>query len=214
MGARGVTGLQTIRIAGAAAAGLSAVLFVALAFQAGSGAPAPLDDAIRTAIHSWTSGELTAIAIALSFAGSAFVWPAVAIFAAVIFWRLGWRHAAIDLIIVMAGAVILENTLKYLFARTRPEAYFGAAPASYSFPSGHALYAACLYGALACLITSRTRGLLLSAALWAGALLLSGAIGFSRVYLGMHYPSDVAGGYLVAAFWIGLVTAMRATNEK
>src|SRR6185436_15397566 len=128
--------------------------------------------------------------------------------------RLAWRRAAIDLAIVMTGAVVLGNVLKLAFARARPEIYFGLAPPTYSFPSGHALYAACLFGALACLIADRILDPMRGAALWAGAVLLAGAIGVSRIYLGVHYPSDVAGGYLVAVFWVGLVTAARASTQR
>ena len=209
-----MTDIQAARVAGAATASAAFLLFALLAWATATGVIAPWDDAIRAGVHAWASDGATSLALALSFVGSAVVWGPLSIVAVVLFWRLGWRLAALDLTIVMAGAIALENALKYFFARARPDAYFGAAPASDSFPSGHALFAASLYGALACLIAARAGGARTAVALGSGAALLCGAIGLSRIYLGVHYPSDVAAGYLVAIFWIGTVTAVRARADK
>ena len=214
MGARALTRLEGVRLTGAAAAALAAVLFALLAWGVASGAIAGADEAIRTGVHSFASDFSTALALALSFAGSAPIWVVIAIGATAAFWYLGWRRAAFDLAIVMLGAMVLENTLKLAFARVRPEIYFGIAPPTYSFPSGHALFAACLYGALACLISDRIGEPVKGAFIWGGAIVLAGAIGISRIYLGVHYPSDVVAGYLVAMFWIGVVTAARASDRK
>ena len=209
-----MTDIQAARVAGAATASAALLLFALLAGATATGVIAPWDEAIRAGVHAWASDGATSLALALSFVGSAVVWGPLSIVAVVLFWRLGWRHAALDLIIVMAGAIVLENTLKYFFARARPEVYFGMVPSSDSFPSGHALFAAGLYGALAYLIAARVGGARAAVALWTGAVLLAGAIGVSRIYLGVHYPSDVAAGYLVAIFWIGAVTAIRASTDK
>jgi undecaprenyl-diphosphatase len=209
-----MTRLRAVRLAGASSAGAAAVLFVLLAWAVASGAAEPWDTSLRGLVHNGASDAMTAAAFALSFVGSTPVWVIVAVAAAGIFVRLGWSKATADLAIVMIGAVVLENALKFAFARARPEVYFGALPPTYSFPSGHATYAACLYGALACLIADRIASVWKGAVLWMAAVLLACAIGLSRIYLGVHYPSDVAGGYLVAIFWIGLVTAFRASDRR
>lgn len=214
MGAGAMTRSQVARIAGASAAAVSAFLFALLAGAISAGATNSADAAIRTGINALSSDILTWLAFALSFVGSTPIWLSITIVAAVVFWRLELRRAAVDLTIVMAGAVVLGNLLKLVFARVRPEVFYGVAPPTYSFPSGHALYAACLYGALACLIADRVAGQVYGAALWVSGILLAGAIGLSRIYLGVHYPSDIAGGFLVAIFWVGLVTAVRASGER
>ena len=114
---------------------------------------------------------------------------------------------------MMAGAVVLENALKYAVHRTRPEPFFGTPPESYSFPSGHALFSACFYGALAWMLAARTRNAGACAAIWTAALALIAAIGLSRVYLGVHYPTDVIGGYLVAAFWLAGLLASQSGRD-
>jgi undecaprenyl-diphosphatase len=75
-------------------------------------------------------------------------------------------------------------------------------PASYSFPSGHSLAAFCFYGALAALLTARLRSRWLSALVWASAVVIIVAVGFSRLYLGVHYLSDIVGGYATGFVWV------------
>jgi undecaprenyl-diphosphatase len=209
-----MTRLQAVRLAGASAAGLSALLFAALAWAVVTGASGSYDTAIRDWVHGTAGDPLTALAFALTFIGSTGVWVAITLIAIAVFLRLARRKAAEDLAIVMIGAVLLENALKLTFERARPQAFFGALPESYSFPSGHAIYAGTLYGALACLIADRISSKAAGVALWVAAVLLAGTIGMSRIYLGVHYPSDVAAGFLVAIFWVGLVTAFRAGTRR
>src|SRR5262249_9538284 len=88
------------------------------------------------------------------------------------------------------------------------EAFFGPAPHTYSFPSGHALCSFCFYVVLAGLIAARTRSMLLRVAAGVIAAVLVLAIGLSRIYLGMHYPSHVIAGYLGAAIWVSALLAL------
>jgi undecaprenyl-diphosphatase len=110
----------------------------------------------------------------------------------------------------MAGALAMDVVLKHVFHRARPVAYFVPQPRTYSFPSGHALGSFCFYLVLAGLLTARLRDLTARVLIWMVAALLVAAIGFSRVYLGVHWPTDVIAGYAAAAFWVaGLVTVDR-----
>ena len=118
-----------------------------------------------------------------------------------------WRRAALWLFLSVAGADVLILTLKYGFHRQRPAAFFGAEPTSYSFPSGHSLASFCFYMVLAGLLSSRVRSPGLRIVVWIVASLLVAAIGLSRIYLGVHYPSDVIGGYLAAAVWVTTLLA-------
>jgi undecaprenyl-diphosphatase len=63
----------------------------------------------------------------------------------------------------------------------------------------------CFYGALAAILAARARGKAAKWCIWTGAVLLIGMIGYSRIYLGVHYPSDVIAGYCVGAVWVGAV---------
>jgi undecaprenyl-diphosphatase len=102
----------------------------------------------------------------------------------------------------MAGASVLDTVLKLAFHRARPEPYFGyVLPESYSFPSGHALFSFCFFTAGAALLAPRLQHSALRWLVWAVAASLILAIGFSRIYLGVHYPSDVLAGYAVGLIW-------------
>jgi undecaprenyl-diphosphatase len=147
---------------------------------------------------------------AISDLGSPVFLSALFVILIVVFLRVRWRYAAIWLSITMAGALALDVTLKNLFHRTRPVAYFIPEPSGYSFPSGHALGSFCFYMLLAGLLTARLRDRTARVLIWIGAALLVAAIGFSRVYLGVHWPTDVIAGYAAAACWVtGLVTVDR-----
>jgi undecaprenyl-diphosphatase len=110
--------------------------------------------------------------------------------------------------VAMTGSLVLDVALKYIYHRTRPTAYFGTAPHSYSFPSGHALCSFCFYGVLAGLLSARTKPLAWRLFIWFAAATLVIAIGLSRIYLGVHYPSDVVAGYLAAAVWVGTIIVL------
>jgi undecaprenyl-diphosphatase len=121
------------------------------------------------------------------------------------FWLTGHRREAVAFAVIMLGAVLLQLLLKLAFQRARPLPFFGPALHTYSFPSGHALNALCFYGTLAVLLGQRGRTWWLRAGLGLVAASLVLLIGVSRVYLGVHYPSDVIGGYLAAAIWLSAV---------
>jgi undecaprenyl-diphosphatase len=186
-------------------AGVCAPLFLILAFLVASGSTLAFDTTIRNGIHAWAGPALTETAHALSFVGSAFVWLLALAIAMAAFWIMGDRRGAIGLAIVMAGATLLDNGLKLAFHRVRPEVFFGALPNTYSFPSGHALFNFCFYGALAVILASRERRPGLRVALWIAAALVVLGIGLSRIYLGVHYPSDVLAGFLAGGAWLSFV---------
>ena len=124
---------------------------------------------------------------------------AVAVF---VFYRRGWRLSAVLLVVSTGGSIVLTTVLKGLFQRTRPELIDSGYQAPfYSFPSGHATVAVGFYGMLTVILAYRLRG----AARWAVAfcgLLVVLLIGCSRLYLGVHYPTDILAGYLSALLWL------------
>src|ERR1051326_3170744 len=102
----------------------------------------------------------------------------------------------------------MDEGLKLLFERHRPEAYFGLVePLGYSFPSGHSMASCCFYGGLALIAAGRARSRGMRWGIYSGAAMVIGGIGLSRVYLGVHYPTDVLGGYTAALAWLVLVWA-------
>ncbi|HEY6250241.1 MAG TPA: phosphatase PAP2 family protein [Candidatus Angelobacter sp.] len=164
------------------------------------------DSAIRGWVHQYSSPTMTEVAKTASWLGEYGVAIALVV-ALVLFLAFRWRRAALWLTITQAGALVLNVSLKYAFHRTRPDPFFGSLPHSYSFPSGHALFSFCFYGVLAGLLVDRIRSGIARTLIWIAASALIAAIGLSRIYLGVHYPTDVVGGYLTAAIWVSSMIA-------
>lgn len=178
-------------------------LFSWLAEEVFEGDTQKFDEGVRAAINQHASPALTSVMRFITFFGSTIFILALGICVVVVFIWIKWRHAALLFTITMAGALVLNGTLKLLFHRARPEAYFGIiAPTSYSFPSGHALYSFCFYGTLAVITSARLHSRAIRFVIWAAAVSLILLVGMSRIYLGVHYPSDVLAGYMTAFIWV------------
>jgi undecaprenyl-diphosphatase len=194
-------------VASLAVAVLALFLFAWLGSEVLQGDTQHFDQTVRNWVHQFASPGMTRTMTAISLLGYNILIVELVIAFAVFAW-LRWRRAAVWLAIAMAGSLALDLTLKYLYHRARPTAYFGTAPHSYSFPSGHALCSLCFYGVMAGLLSARTKALFWRLVIWtvAGALIV--AIGLSRIYLGVHYPSDVLAGYLAATVWVTTVIVL------
>jgi len=195
-------------IAGFLAAAAALFLFGWLAEHIWRHETIAFDASVRNGLHQFASPALTRFfRIVTIFGSEMFLVP----FCAFVIWRLvavGRRHAAALFTLAAAGAETLDFLLKVFFRRTRPEAYFGyALPSSYSFPSGHSMLSACIFGTLAAVVAPRLPQLWQKLATWTIAVVATLLIGTSRIYLGVHYPSDVAAGYAAAIIWIGGVRA-------
>jgi len=188
---------------GLLAAAIVMVLFAVLASEVLEGETQHFDDAVRMTVHGVASPGATTALHAVTQLGSPLFLLPMTIVSSLIFLHQRRIRGAILLTATMVGVSLLNWILKSVFQRPRPLPFFGlTVPASYSFPSGHSLAAFCFYGALAALVTARLRSTLWSALVWAGAVVLIIAVGFSRLYLGLHYPSDIVGGYATGFVWV------------
>jgi undecaprenyl-diphosphatase len=164
------------------------------------------DERVRETVHGIASPGMTAIMRALSTYGGPTSLTIIGVVLALAFLYRGWHRGALLAVVTMAGAGLLDVLLKQEFGRTRPAAFFDyPLPASHSFPSGHAFFAASFFGGLAVLVTGRIAARWLRALVWAAAGVLILLIGLSRIYLGVHYPSDVLAGYAAATVWVAAV---------
>ena len=195
-------GLMTgIAVVSLVLAVLSLLLFSWIATEVREGDTTQFDLSVRNWIHQFFTPRLTRVMTVISELGANGLITAFLISLAV-FLSLRWRRAALWLVFTMAGALVLDLALKYGFHRPRPAPFYGPLPHTYSFPSGHALFSFCFYAVLAGLVNDRVRSLWLRILVWITAIFLIAAIGLSRIYLGVHYPSDVIAGYLAAALWV------------
>lgn len=114
--------------------------------------------------------------------------------------------AAQVLVFNCLGGLTILRGLKLFFAKPRPQLWTPlVVEPSYSFPSGHALGSVVVYGFLAFLLASRYPNY--RRVIYPIAIVMMGAIGLSRLFLGVHYPTDVIAGYAVGLLW--LITCIR-----
>jgi undecaprenyl-diphosphatase len=185
---------------------LALILFVWLAREVTRGDAMRLDTPIRNAVHARSSPPLTAMMRGVSLCGSEVILAPLGVI--LVWWLVTAkrRRAAVVFAVAALGAEGLDQIMKLLFDTPRPEPFFGlASPITHSFPSGHAMESCCFFGVLAMILAARERSRLKRMAIFAAAALLVGLMGFSRVYLGFHYPTDVVAGYAAAVVWLAVV---------
>jgi undecaprenyl-diphosphatase len=114
----------------------------------------------------------------------------------------GKRRAALDVVVSIAGGIVLSSLIKAGFDRPRPDLVpYGSQVYTASFPSGHSMMAAVVYLTLGALIARLRASVRVKAFVLSFSVLLTVLVGVSRVYLGVHWPTDVLGGWAMGAAW-------------
>jgi len=154
---------------------------------------------------------LTTLMRALTALGSSLTLLPLSVAAAAAWrWRKGNWLAAWLLACTYGGASLSFNLIKRLTHRARPPARFGLVHAGgYAFPSGHATQAAAVWGAFAFLAALALTTWPRKVAAWTIAVIITGAVGLTRLYLGVHWLSDVTAGWTLGGVWLFGVLAVR-----
>jgi undecaprenyl-diphosphatase len=160
----------------------------------------PLDRTIYETLYAGHRPALLAVARGFTALGEPTVLIAASVICALWLWYAGRGRLGLTLLLIALIGRGLSEAQKYWIARVRPdlEPHLVVVKTS-SFPSGHATSSMIFYLALALALTAHTRWNRLAAA---GAVLLSLLIGISRVMLGVHWPSDVIGGWAFGMLWV------------
>ncbi|MBW4572032.1 MAG: phosphatase PAP2 family protein [Tolypothrix carrinoi HA7290-LM1] len=169
------------------------------------------DVPILLAIHSTARPSLDVFASTLTKFGVFWgVFPVASAIAIALFIRRRWR-SLIYLITTLLGSIIINRTAKILLHRVRPHLWESPAPEfDYGFPSGHAMSSMTLVAVLVILTWgSRWRWLVIIA----GSLFVL-AIGWTRLYLGVHYPSDILAGWTASVAWAVGVSLLIKPNSR
>jgi len=169
----------------------------------------PWDVPILRWIHGASTPELDRVMIVITRLG--YAWGTVPLalgVLATLIVRRRWSHARFFTVAV-GGAMVMNGLAKLAFRRLRPSLWTSPAPeTSYSFPSGHAMGSMALVAALVVLAwPTRARGWVLVP----GGLFVL-VIGVSRVYLGVHYPSDVLAGWAASLAWVAGTASLTFGN--
>ena len=167
------------------------------------------DQPLTAYLAAHRTGGLTALSRTLTtIGGAAVLIPLTALAAAALAWAgRTWRPLWITAL-TLAGSQLLVATIKLLVARPRPSAIFAVLTAhGYSFPSGHATSSLAAFGILAWLTNTVMSHRPAQAVVRTIAGLLAAGIGLSRIYLGVHYLSDVLAAWALGAGWLTAVIA-------
>jgi undecaprenyl-diphosphatase len=163
------------------------------------------DESMVVTVNALTSSAVTNLALVITSLGSEYVIPVLAVISVAGFVSYRQFPEAALVTTSTLGGLFYTLLFKEIFGRTRPivETSITLEP-GYSLPSGHATIGMCFYGAFIYLIFRRIRpswGKHLSIT---GLMTLILLIGLSRVYLGVHYPSDVLAGWFLGFSWLCL----------
>jgi len=110
--------------------------------------------------------------------------------------------AALTVLIAVSSGVLLSQTMKWAYARPRPELVpHGAEVYTASFPSGHSMMSAVVYLTLGALLARTQSSQSTKVYILAVAVILTVLVGVSRVYLGVHWPTDVLAGWVLGGVW-------------
>jgi undecaprenyl-diphosphatase len=195
-------------LGGAAIAVASTLAFAELASHVTSGATQRFDDRIMAAVGANQNPYVKAFMLEVTALGTGTVVLTMVFIAGVFLWLNHHKHSAILLGIATAGGLVLNNLLKFGFSRERPQIFeWGTHAMSSSFPSGHAMSSAIVYGTVAYLAARLQREHAARIATLVMAFILILLISASRVYLGVHYPSDVIAGVVIGLGWAGFCMA-------
>lgn len=162
------------------------------------------DQRIISFIHESINPAIKGLMVVISFLGSAKFYFIIMPF---LIWLLIKRKHRIELyalLISLLGSYGLNEALKAFFGRHRPYEYFLVQQKGFSFPSGHAMITLCFYGMAAYLYLRNRKLDLKKVLIWIVTIVFIGLTGFSRIYLGVHWPTDIIAGFSAGFIWLYL----------
>jgi membrane-associated phospholipid phosphatase len=185
---------------------IGAWAFGAVAEEVAEGDTATDDQRIADWLHGRATDPLTDVFRAITWTGNGGFLAVVVFVVAVLLWRRRLVTDGLFVVLAFAGAEVITFGMKQGFRRERP--FFEdplATASSFSFPSGHSLVSLAVYGSIALVVARHARSRRVAATAPGVAAVWILAIGFSRLYLGVHFLSDVVAGFAAGAAWLALL---------
>lgn len=182
--------------------------FAKFAGHVRSGRTQAFDDAVLRWLGAHHAPTLEPFMLEITFLGTGTVVMMIVAVSGLFLWLTKHRYSALLLLVATGGGILLNGLLKLGFGRPRPQIFdWGTQVASWSFPSGHAMSATVVYGTVAYLATRLQVRRLHRVITLACAAIVIVLIALSRLYLGVHYPSDVIAGVIIGLAWAGFCMA-------
>lgn len=192
-------------------------LFLAIAEDVASGEPLVILDArIATWLHAHASPGLTKFFLLVTYVhGLAPICAITLVLASALAWQRNW-YWLLCVGLVVPGGLVLNSLLKQVYQRARPSFDDPLVTlTTFSFPSGHTAGAVLFYGMSAAVVISRLKSRGARAACILVAVLLVALVGFSRMYLGVHYLSDVVAAVCASLAWLAFcLIAVHALSRR
>jgi membrane-associated phospholipid phosphatase len=194
---------------------IGAWAFGAVAEEVAEGDTTASDQRFADWLHGRATDPFTDVFRAFTWTGNGGFLALVVLVAAVVLWRRRLITDALFVVLAFAGAEVITFGMKQGFRRERP--FFEdplATASSFSFPSGHSLVSLAVYGSIALVVARRATSRRLAAVTVCAAAVWIVAIGFSRLYLGVHFLSDVVAGFAAGSAWLAfLYLALEARSR-
>ena len=189
---------------------------IAVPVMSGSAALASFDHDIAQTLQRHAMPALTLLMLAVTHAHGVIGIGVLGALLCVWFWREKAYYWLVTAMLAIPGGMLLNVVLKHVFMRTRPvseEALLTLA--TYSFPSGHTASATLFYGVIAAYLVCAARRMWVRSAIVAAALSMVALVGASRIYLGVHYFSDVLAASVEGCGWLAIcLTLMRIVEIR
>jgi membrane-associated phospholipid phosphatase len=183
---------------------VASIGFAMLADEVHEGETLQTDEMILRSIHANASPALDSFFPVYTEIGGVIFVAAITMIIVGYLWFSGRRYKSLLLFFAVGGAALANYTVKFLFERARPDLWTHLVDeTSFSFPSGHAMgSSAFAFGIVAILWNTKWRW----PAMFIAAMYVI-SIGFSRLYLGVHYPTDILAGWLLSLVWVAFIAS-------
>jgi undecaprenyl-diphosphatase len=202
------TALGLFLVAGGVIAVAGTYAFAKIAELVRRGYTQPFDESVLRWMERHQTPLVERLMVEVTMLGTWIVVLSIVSVAALFLWLTRHKYSATLLLVATAGGIGLNNILKVGFSRPRPQIFeWGTTASSSSFPSGHAMSATVVYITVAYLAARLQKTHFARLATLAVAGLFVASICFSRLYLGVHYPSDVVAGVIIGLSWAAFCMA-------
>jgi undecaprenyl-diphosphatase len=183
---------------------ISGLLFLWLAWEVIAEKRKWLDTLGWHYVQRWTSPLYTKIALLVTFGGTNFFTIFIYLFILFYLFKRNYKREAIHVLLIASSSILLGWVLKLIFQRERPNLPHLQLAIGYSFPSGHTLAAFTLCGVLVYITLKSKWSFIAKLVAVVFLLLYACLVGLSRIYLHVHFTSDVIASMLVALWWLTL----------